>query len=48
MVNAADHVIDETGLKTYIRTDEKNMQEVGEYIDVYQDGGTIMIKDPDA
>ena len=34
-------------MQTYIRADEES-KEVGEYIDVYQDGGTMMIKDPDA
>ena len=37
------------GLKTYIRADEENKQEeVGEYIDVYDGGGTMMFNDPDA
>ena len=35
----------DAGLKTYIRADEENKQEVGEYVDVYEDGGTMMIKD---
>ena len=40
---------DNAGLKTYIRADEEQKQEeVGEYIDVYEDGGTMMIKDPDS
>lgn len=39
--------VNQDGLKTYIRADEKD-KELGEYIDVYEDGGTVMIKDPDA
>ena len=35
-----------TGLRTYIRADEES-KEVGEYVDVYEDGGTMMIKDPE-
>ena len=37
---------DDAGLKTYIRADEES-KEVGEYIDVYEDGGTMMVKDPE-
>ena len=38
-------------VKTYIRAEaaganEEESKEVGEYIDVYDDGGTMMIKDP--
>ena len=39
--------VNQDGLKTYIRADEES-KEVGEYIDVYEDGGTMMIKDPEA
>ena len=35
------------GVKTYIRADEES-KEVGEYIDIYEDGGTMCFKDPDA
>ena len=35
------------GVKTYIRADEES-KEVGEYIDVYDGGGTMMFNDPDA
>ena len=38
---------DAEGLKTYVRADEESKEEVGEYIEVYEDGGTMMIKDPE-
>lgn len=42
MINAND----DAGLQTYIRADEES-KEVGEYIEVYDDGGTMMINDPE-
>lgn len=39
----AEAANDDAGLKTYIRADEQE----GEYIDVYEDGGTMCIKDPE-
>ena len=48
MRTSKDEAADDDGLKTYIRADEESKQEVGEYIEVYDGGGTMMFNDPDA